>query len=218
MAKGVTRDAIVDAALAVLDEEGIDGLTVRAVATKLGVKAPALYWHVRDKQDLLDEMGTRVWRDISRRGELAVTGDWRTALTAFGRATRAGLLAHRDGARTFSGTYLTDPDLLRRQEQYLEWMQGQGFDVEAATDAFAVVLAFAVGHCIEEQERVQAPDDRYSIRQRDSRLGADEHPRAAAAGRRMFAQDPDERFDALLEVVLDGVARLRQDLAARSIE
>lgn len=204
MAKGVTRDAIVEAAFAVLDAEGIDGLTVRAVADRLAIKAPALYWHVRDKQALLDEMGTRVWRDIAAAGE--PVGEWRAVLAAYARAARAGLLAHRDGARTFSGTYLTDDAVLRRQEEYLAWMEAQGFGVDAATDAFGIVTAFVVGHCIEEQGRAQAPDDRYALERRDARLDAAVRPRSAASGRRMFAADADTRFDTLVAVLLDGIA------------
>ena len=52
------------AALDLLDEAGMDGLTVRALASRLGVQAPALYWHVPSKQALLDEMATQIWRCI----------------------------------------------------------------------------------------------------------------------------------------------------------
>ena len=58
MSRGLSKAGIVQAALGVLDEAGFDGLTVRAVAGRLGVQAPALYWHVRDKQELIDEMAT----------------------------------------------------------------------------------------------------------------------------------------------------------------
>ena len=88
-------------------------------------------------------------------------------------------------------------------------MEARGFDV-AATDAFAVITAFVVGHCIEEQERSQATDDRHSRQRRDARLGDAEHARAAASGRRMFAQDPDGRFEVLLAIVLHGVGSTRR--------
>jgi TetR/AcrR family transcriptional regulator, tetracycline repressor protein len=50
----VTRDQIVAAALAQLDEAGLDGLTLRRLAERLGIRAPTLYWHVRDKRELMD--------------------------------------------------------------------------------------------------------------------------------------------------------------------
>jgi AcrR family transcriptional regulator len=211
MAKGITRDAIVDAALAVLDDVGIDGLTVRAVAARLDVKAPALYWHVRDKKALLDEMGTRVWTEIARDagGPLSTEGDWRDALETYAHATRRGLLAHRDGARAFSGTALTDPSVLRDQESGLAWMEGQGFTVAATTDAVAILTSFTVGSCIEEQERAQAPAGVYDIETRDAAVDAASHPRVAASGRHHHAGTADERFAAQLAVVLDGIASLR---------
>lgn len=205
--KGLTVDGIVDAAFAVLDQVGIDGLTVRAVADRLDVKAPALYWHVRNKQQLLDEMGTRVWREIAAAAPGPDDGtDWRTACLGYARAARAGLLTHRDGARSFSGTYLTDDAVLVDQERRLGWMQAQGFSVAAAMDVFMLLTGFVVGHCIEEQERRQAPDDRYSLDRRDARVDPAAHPLVAEAGRRLFAMDPDTQFDALVGVLLDGIA------------
>ena len=104
MAKGITRERIVDAALAVLDEGGIDAVTVRAVAARLDARAPALYWHVRNKQDLLDEMGTEIQRRVqlalattlnahNPTGAAANTG-WIDALAAYGRILRSEYLAH----------------------------------------------------------------------------------------------------------------------------
>ena len=50
----VTREQIVAVALELLDEAGLDGLTLRQLAARLGIRAPTLYWHVRDKRELLD--------------------------------------------------------------------------------------------------------------------------------------------------------------------
>lgn len=214
MAKGLTRDAIVDAAFAVLDDHGADGLTVRAVADRLDVKAPALYWHVRDKQALLDEMGTRIWASIAQQTLLGRRPDtvgtvgepaWWTACAHFARTARATLLAHRDGARLFAGTYLTDPQVLIDQEAGLAWMVEQGFSVAATADTYAVLIGFVVGHCIEEQGRAQAGPGRYDLSARDERVGAAAHPLITAAGRRLFDPDVDGRFEDLLRVVLTGI-------------
>ena len=128
MSRGLSKAGIVQAALGVLDEAGFEGLTVRAVASRLGVQAPALYWHVRDKQELIDEMATTVWRQVV--AELAVLPEgwpWDRVMTEFAMITRRALLAHRDGARVFSGTYLTDPGVLEAQERGLAKMTGEGF-------------------------------------------------------------------------------------------
>ena len=65
MAERLDRERVVRAALALLDEVGLDGLTLRRLAQDLGVKAPALYWHVASKADLLHEMAVTMLRDLS---------------------------------------------------------------------------------------------------------------------------------------------------------
>src|SRR2546421_11815700 len=55
--RGLTRDRLVEAALALINEEGLDGLSMRALADRLDVKAASLYWHVRDRRELLALLG-----------------------------------------------------------------------------------------------------------------------------------------------------------------
>ena len=180
MSRGLSRAVIVRAALDVLDEAGVDGLTVRAVGAKLDVQAAALYWHVRDKQDLLDEMATEVWRQVTT--ELAALPPhlpWDRVMTAFAGITRRALLAHRDGAKVFSGTYLTDASVLKAQEEGLAALAAEGFAVRDIIRAFALLYNFTVGFCIEEQAVAQTAatgDDRYSLDRRARRLDQDRHP------------------------------------------
>jgi TetR/AcrR family transcriptional regulator, tetracycline repressor protein len=211
MAKGINRDRIVAAALDLLDEKGIDAVTVRAVAARLDVKAPALYWHVRDKQELLDEMSTVVHRRVSSALSQSPSGtDWRAASATFARALRAEYLLHRDGARTFSGARITDPEVLRTLEPWLARLVQDGFDVVGATDAVDLVTAFVVGFVIEEQERRQsaeADQTRYSLAERDAWLGED-MPLVRAAGH--VRDEGDQRFERHLALLLDGLtAQLR---------
>jgi len=206
MGKGVTRDGVVTAALAVLDERGIEAVTVRAVADRLGVRAPALYHHVHSKQDLLDEMGTEIHRRVIR----ALTGrepgsSWLEDLVAYARALRTEYLAHRDGARTFSGTLITDPAALRAQEPWLRRWIGAGVSVTAAADATDLVTAFVVGFVIEEQERARsALDDpaRYAADDRDARLGTDA-PLVAHTGH--LRDGGPDRFERQLRVLIAGI-------------
>lgn len=200
MAKGLDRKVIVDAALELLDEAGIDALTLRALASRLGVQAPALYWHVASKRELLDEMGTEIQRRVLDAIAARPMTEWRPALTSYARALRAEYLSHRDGARTFSGTRLTDPAVLRAQEPWLRSWTDAGHPLTDAVDAAQAVTAFVVGFVIEEQERTA---DRYSLPDRDAAVGADA-PLVMAAGRVMFT-DPGTRFTAQLDMVLDGI-------------
>ena len=213
MSKGLAKADIVRAGLEVLDAEGLDGLTLRKVAGRLDVQAPALYWHVRNKQELLDEMGTEVWRRISLRVEeqLAEDGAWRESLAAYARIMREELLRHRDGAKMATGTTLTDVDVVRRGEPRLAAMVRQGFTVRSAARASVLVHHFVIGFCIEEQAVRQAKesgDPFYSLEARDRRVDSEAFPLTAEAGREIF-EDDDRRFADLVELALIGCESLR---------
>ena len=87
---------IVQAALGLLDEVGFDGLTMRSLAKKLGIKAASLYWHVRDKQDLLSLLAEEICAPMR---EPDRTLPWFSQLEVLGNEYRRVLLAHRDAAR-----------------------------------------------------------------------------------------------------------------------
>jgi TetR/AcrR family transcriptional regulator, tetracycline repressor protein len=212
VSRGLSKAGIVRAALDVLDESGIDGLTVRAVAARLGVQAPALYWHVRDKQQLLDEMATEIWRQVAAEVAALPAGwPWPELMAAFAAITRRALLAHRDGAKVFSGTYLTDASVLEAQEAWLARMTGEGFTVADVTRAYSLIYDFTIGFCIEEQAVAQVAasgDDRYSLTRRAERLDARTHPLVVQAGAELFG-DPDARFTDLVGAIIETVARIR---------
>jgi TetR/AcrR family tetracycline transcriptional repressor len=209
MPKGITREKVVDAALELLDDKGIEGVTVRALAERLDVRAPALYWHLRNKRELLDEMSTTVLRRIA--DVLPAPGaSWSEDLAAYARVLRAEYLRHRDGARTFSGARVSDPAVVVRVKEplYQRWTKA-GLTLAEADDALDVVVAFVVGFVIEEQERLQSADTdptRYSLAERDAGLG-EGAPLIKAAGH--LRDDGEERFERHLGIVLDGLtARL----------
>jgi TetR/AcrR family transcriptional regulator, tetracycline repressor protein len=212
MAPGLTKAKIVQAGLDVLDEAGLDRLTVRAVAARLGVQAPALYWHVRDRQQLVDEMATELWRQlVADMAALPEATGWQDGLRAFASSARRILLSHRDGAKVFTGTYLTDADLLRAQEEPLARMIAQGFSLRDVMRGYSLLYCFVAGFCIEEQavdQAVSAGDERYSLQQRAERVGDGQTPLVLQAGPELFG-DPDARFDDLVGVLIDAVDRMR---------
>jgi AcrR family transcriptional regulator len=202
VAKGISRERIVSAALELLDEEGIDGVTARALAHRLGVRAPALYWHMSNKQEILDEMGTEIARRVAATlADLPPELGWRDGLATYARVLRREYLAHRDGARTFSGTKLTDPGVLRSQEVHLKAWTAAGLDLKQAVAAAQTVTAFVVGFVIEEQER--AGTERYLLAERDEKIG-EGAPLVTEAGRYILA-DAEANFEEYLALVLAGI-------------
>jgi AcrR family transcriptional regulator len=212
VAAGLTKAAIVQAALGLLDEAGMHGLTVRALAARLGVAAPALYWHFASKQALLDEMATVTW---SRVGDvmagLPADLPWREVMATYAETIRAELLRHRDGAKAFSGTTLTDPAVVRRQEHTLAGLTRQGFTLPDTVRALLLLHDFTIGFCVEEQavsQAITAGDERYSPGRRAELIGPQTAPLAVAAGPLIFG-DPAARFAELTGVLLDAVGRMR---------
>lgn len=211
MAEALTKERIVVAGLALLDEVGRDGLTLRALGDRLGVKAPALYWHVPSKAALLDEMATEVWRAIVAEVDaLGPDAPWDQAMRAYADAMRRHLLGHRDGARLFSGTYLTDEELLRGNEERLGRLRASGFSLTDGVRAYLLMTSFVVGYCIEEQSVAQARDEgdeRYDLAHRARRIGSSA-PAVIEAGSVLFGS-PDATFAVLVDVVVDAAGRMR---------
>ncbi|WP_051267681.1 TetR/AcrR family transcriptional regulator C-terminal domain-containing protein [Nakamurella lactea] len=189
MAKGLTLELIVGAGLELLDEVGLDGLTTRALAARLGVKAPALYWHVANKQTLVDEMATELWREIQAAlPEVDPDTRWRDYLLTFATTVRGTLLRHRDGARLFSGTYLTDAGVLQAQEAPLALLVASGMSLPQAVEVAMVLYSFTIGATIEEQAVAAAVDDRYTLARREQRLDPARFPLITEAGRMAFPE------------------------------
>lgn len=202
------RAQVVDTALRLLDETGLEGLTLRRIATELDVKAPALYWHFANKQALLDEMATEMLRRMNS-GPHVRPESWQQAVTATCRTLRDGLLRHRDGAKVFSGTRLTDLGHAERQHLMLSSFTDAGFALPDAVQAFMTAYAYTVGFVIEEQAVHPLPGERapgYDPQERAAGI-APEHALAAEAGRDLFG-DFETRFERGLAVIVAGVETL----------
>jgi len=155
----LSRDAVVRAALELLDEVGLDGLTLRGVAERLHVQAPALYWHVRNRQDLVDQMAAAMIR--GGLGSLVPSGAWMDQLGDIARAYRRTLLTHRDGARVLAEAGTADPALSRLTELSLRTLVSAGFTPQDAMRALVSVLSYVAGFVADEQSPqplAEAPD------------------------------------------------------------
>ena len=204
MTKGITRAGIVATALQLLDEQGIHAVTARALADRLGVRAPALYWHIGSKQEILDEMATEIHRRVARQIEAVLDGDdWREGLATYARVLRREYLRHRDGARTFSGARVTDVGVLRAQESLLSRWTDSGIPLADVGAAGQLLTSFVVGFVIEEQERAQSGGEGYSIAAKDDVVGT-AVPNVAEVGRSVLTPY-DERFERYVEIILSGL-------------
>lgn len=202
------RETVVRTALRLLDELGLERLTLRRIAAELDVRAPALYWHFRNKQELLDAMATTVLTDSVAEHESAWSGaDWREFLRTYALGLRRALLRYRDGAKMVPGTRLTDASMYTAMEKSLRALIDAGFTAETASAALGTVYSYTVGHAIEEQAVRPPPGDRdryYDPQERRKRLDPARQPTVAALNDTAFA-DPDASFDDGLQVIVDGL-------------
>jgi AcrR family transcriptional regulator len=146
------RAAMIRAALALLNEVGLDGLTVRRLAERLGVQNPALYWHFKKKQELLDEMARTVLADAFAGIELPSESDqWADWLGEVVERFRLALLGYRDGARVIATADLTGSALLVIQEMALRVLTNAGFDLRTALVSVVAIFDYTLGATFEEQ-------------------------------------------------------------------
>lgn len=200
MTKNVSVATLVQAGFEAVEANGLAGLTMRDVAQRLGVKAPAIYWHVKSRQDLVDEMATEMWRLVQRRvleQSSAVTPVEGLAILA--REVRTEALSRRDGARLMAGTYLTDDTLLREQQGALHEVSAT--EAKALITAYTLVYSFVIGYVIEEQARLAAPE-LYDPAVRAARVG-DADPTLSE----LSLATGDERFEELLALIITTVRR-----------
>ncbi|MEQ5837310.1 TetR family transcriptional regulator [Marinobacter sp. NFXS9] len=93
----ISKERVVRAALEVLDDKGIEGLTVQLVARKLGVKAPSLYYHFKGKSEMLEEIARTIQVEAII-PNLRTEGDWREQLIELAVAVRASIMRHPKAA------------------------------------------------------------------------------------------------------------------------
>ncbi|WP_053751541.1 TetR/AcrR family transcriptional regulator C-terminal domain-containing protein [Streptomyces sp. MMG1533] len=199
------RKRVADTALRLLNEVGLDGLTLRAIAKELDVKAPALYWHFKDKQALLDEMATEMYRRMVAGTSLDPGDTWQERLMKSNRGLRTALLGYRDGAKVFSGSRFTGIEHAEQMEDNLRLFTAAGLTLAQAARATATSYLYTLGFVTEEQGVQPLPGERregYDLDER-ARLMAD-FPLSARAGAEMF-QDYDEHFEEGLALLIAGI-------------
>jgi TetR/AcrR family tetracycline transcriptional repressor len=158
----IGRDRIVDEALLLLDEVGMDKLSTRKLAERLGVQQPALYWHFRNKSELLDAINSEMLLRYHSERLPKPGQDWIAFTLANARSIRKTLLTVRDGARLTAGTRPSVAEFADA-ERVLQLYVDTGFSAEEAFGIAICVTRYVVGYVLEEQgEREREKLDRTS--------------------------------------------------------
>ncbi|WP_315386455.1 TetR/AcrR family transcriptional regulator C-terminal domain-containing protein [uncultured Stenotrophomonas sp.] len=202
MRQPIARDNIVAAAFKLLDEAGMEGVTLRKVACTLGIRAPSLYWHFKSKQALVDAMADAMIVDVAR--DIPEGQPWRQTLLQIAREFRTAFKARRDGARVYAGTFLATENVLRVGEASIAALVGAGASVRLAATAPMDLVYYTMGFVIEEQSW---PGDgsMEALGESFMALAEARFPHCWSAREVWSEVDFDTRFEQGLGLLLDGI-------------
>ena len=207
------QSQVVAGALALLDEAGLDELTMRRLAERLGVKAASLYRHVRDKDELLILLADAISAEIPFP---TGSGTWREQLTEIAWNVRRGLLAHRDAARVLAATPPFGPRRLRHIEALLKTLRDAGLSSREAARAGYHANNFVTEFAADEARFAAfsaAPgSNRRKVlaqaRQAFKSLPRAEYPTLVSMADDLTFDDQDELFRFGVDLLLNGIERL----------
>ena len=219
LAPTLSRGEIVDAAIAIADAEGPEAISMRRIAQVLKAGTMSLYWHVTNKEQLLDLMLDALLADIK---VPEPSGDWRTDLQTLARNERTTLLRHNWIMGFLGGRPAMGPNTLLHMDRHLGALDGLGLDIATAMSVLGTVQTYVMGSALREMQeaRVQRDEERADVTEeawepmRDAwrnRLDADGRfthvVRFLDAGIDPDAEETrDERFEFGLDCVIDGIA------------
>lgn len=143
----LTRQRVLAAALAVVDRDGVEGLSMRKLGVEAGVEAMSLYNHVADKADVLDGVVALLWQEIE--AGLPTSGSWQERVRGLAAAVRAVAHRHPNAYRLLLTRGTLPREGLEVSGQLLAWLREAGFDA-LAEEATRAIGAYAVSYNLAE--------------------------------------------------------------------
>jgi len=208
----LSRARIVQAALDQIDEEGLDGFSMRRLGHRLGAGATTLYWYVASRDQLLDLVVDEIFGELTldeRQG-----AGWRAVVEATARDFRRVILRHRNLALVLSERVTMGPKALTALEWLLTLLVDEGgFDRKTAVMVYNAVVSFTAGWAILETREPTGPmgegrtqeEVGAAILEMVGSLPADRFPNLIAASQDLITVSEDDRFEFALQRMLDGI-------------
>jgi TetR/AcrR family tetracycline transcriptional repressor len=211
----ISRDAIVAAAIGLLDREGLAALSMRRLGEELGAGAASLYWHVGSKDGLLDLVLDELI------GEVEVPDPdparWQEQLKETAKSQRRVSLRHPYLVRVSIGRIPMGPNALRVTEGTLAILRAGGLSPRLAVQGYLLLIDTVNGFTVDETgvedagTRQRDPDElqKAADMARDyiASLPAEQFPNMTELAGEFAFSDPDERFEILIDIFVDGLAR-----------
>jgi AcrR family transcriptional regulator len=200
--RGLTRDAVVAAAVAIADRDGLSAVSIRRVAGELAIRPMSIYTHVASKDDLVDLMVNEVVREVLLPEPLPQ--DWREAVSAIAHRSYDAFLAHPWTLQAVGQRPQFGPNTLRHVEQSLAAVAGLGLEPQTASIILGVVDAYTLGQAM----RVALiPDEdglRRTLEETLCTADPDAFPHLAQATAGAVLGPHEGAFEVGLDALLDG--------------
>lgn len=145
----LSRDRVLEAAVAFADENGIESLSMRKLGEELGVEAMSLYNHVANKAQLLDGMVDVVFGEIDL-PDVDAGVDWRTAMRRRAVSARHALQRHRWAIGLMESRTSPGPATLRHHDAVLGCLRRAGFSIELTAHAYSLLDSYIYGFALQE--------------------------------------------------------------------
>ncbi len=211
----LTRERVLEAAMALADREGFEALSMRKLADSLGAGAMSLYHYVPNKHDLLDGMVDLVFAEI----ELPTTDvDWKTAMRTRALSTRDALRRHQWAIGEMEGRGTHGPANLRLHDAVLGCLRAAGFSLEMTVHAYSVQDSYIYGFALQERDMTPETSDDFAAvaaqQMVDYEALLGEFPNLVEVVGGYVAKagyDYETEFLFGLDLILDGLDRLREE-------
>lgn len=215
----LSRDRIVDAAIAYIDEHGLPGLTMRRLGTTLGVEAMSLYRYVAAREDLLDAVVERLVDDMERDSDVILSPEhgWQDFLQRLAHGVRRIALGHPQvfplvASRPAEAPWLRPPlRSLRWVEAFLAGLHGEGFSDEAAVAAYRGFTSFLLGHLLLEVSALGADVGPLDVLSDSQDKPLDPYPHVRRLATHLRQDHSAVEFEESLENLLDRIDVIRTE-------
>jgi AcrR family transcriptional regulator len=208
-ANGLSLERIFEAAVTLIEAEGLEGVTMRRIAEVLDTGPASLYRHVSGRDELLVLLADRLLPDALPAPKTAP--DWRAGCEQIAHSYRKLLLGNPALALLAAQGQMLGPNSLRGREHVLRWLIGEGFSPSLAARTYLLLTRYVIGsiHTYGRSAKQHA-DERKELIRLFKALDPDEFPTVVALADELGGQRPSEEFEFGLAALLDGLAAARE--------
>jgi TetR/AcrR family transcriptional regulator, tetracycline repressor protein len=197
--EALSRERILRTALAIVDREGLEAISMRRVGEALGVEAMSLYNHVANKAAILDGIFELVLAELPA---MKPSASWQATLREAAQAFRAVLRVHPNALPIFATRPAVTPAAIAHVEAVLDVLRHAGFSADDAVSVLQVLTAFVVGHTLAAYAPRRPDEDSHPAY---DQLARTQFPRVREAARILLTHDLEQEFEFGLDAMFAGL-------------